>query len=46
MTRTYQYDTPAGQLKLRQFKGGLWRLWEATTSWVRSRRLSRGSGTA
>ena len=27
MTRTYQYDTPAGQLKLRQFKGGLWRLW-------------------
>jgi len=27
MTRTYQYDTPAGQLKIRQFKGGLWRLW-------------------
>jgi hypothetical protein len=27
MTRTYQLDTPAGQLKIRQFKGGLWRLW-------------------
>jgi hypothetical protein len=27
MTRTYQYDTPAGQLKIRQFKGGMWRLW-------------------
>ena len=27
MTPTYQHDTPAGQLKIRQFKGGLWRLW-------------------
>jgi hypothetical protein len=27
MTRTYQFDTPAGKLKIRQFKGGLWRLW-------------------
>ena len=27
MTRTYQYHTPAGQLKFRQVKGGLRRLW-------------------
>jgi len=27
MTRTYQLDTPTGQLKIRQFKGGLWRMW-------------------
>ena len=27
MTRTYQYHTPAGQLKICQVKGGLRRLW-------------------